>query len=288
VTAVGGQSTTLALAPTAVAPEQARAAVAPLLEGLHQELRFRARLLLSELVANSVRHAQLAPGQRIRVAASATADRLRVVVEDDGRGFDLAAAAPPADAPHGRGLGLLDALSHRWGASQEGCTRVWFELALDEQPDELAAAAASAASAARLRRVRAVDGAGRALRVLIADDYRLFADSLAGALSINGDVDVVGIAADGEQAVDLARALVPDLALLDLRMPVATGVEAAHRIRALGAPVTIVVMSALDDDKLVQAALAAGAVAFVSKNDLARDPLGTVLAAAAAPVPLHT
>src|SRR4051812_19597195 len=55
----GDRSTTLALAPTAAAPEQARAGVAALLEGLHQELRFRARLLVSELVANSVRHADL-------------------------------------------------------------------------------------------------------------------------------------------------------------------------------------------------------------------------------------
>src|SRR5439155_7251482 len=101
------------------------------------------------------------------------------------------------------------------------------------------------------------------LRVLIADDYRLFAESLAGSLRMSEEIDVVAVAHDGEQAVDLARRLVPDVALLDLRMPVTSGVEATERICALGTPTTVAVMSALDDDdELVGAALAAGATVF--------------------------
>jgi DNA-binding NarL/FixJ family response regulator len=64
---------------------------------------------------------------------------------------------------------------------------------------------------------------GRAVRVLIADDHRLFAESLMTVLSEDERVDVVGIAADGREAVELAAELRPDVILMDLKMPVMDG-----------------------------------------------------------------
>src|SRR5207244_7860319 len=125
---------------TRAAPAQAREAVAELAETLPGDLGFRLRLLVSELVANSVRHGGLAAEQRIRLVALRNAETLRVAVEDDGHGFDVPAATPAPDAEHGRGLDLVDALASRWGVSRTRPTRVWFELALVAAADDPAGA----------------------------------------------------------------------------------------------------------------------------------------------------
>ncbi len=92
------------------------------------EDRFRAlELLVSELVTNSVRHAQLGPGEQFAVRVNARGDRVAVMVEDPGPGF-----RPPADpspgSTSGWGLYLVDRLADRWGVEVDRATRVWFEL----------------------------------------------------------------------------------------------------------------------------------------------------------------
>jgi anti-sigma regulatory factor (Ser/Thr protein kinase) len=82
-----------------------------------------ARLLVSELVTNSVVHGQ---GQ-IRLAARMDDNRILVEVCDEGSSFEHTARSVPFDQLHGRGLGIVDALSSRWGI-HEGTTHVWFEI----------------------------------------------------------------------------------------------------------------------------------------------------------------
>ena len=106
---------------------------------------------------------------------------------------------------------------------------------------------------------------GRAVRVLIADDHRLFAESLMTVLSEDERVDVVGIADNGEEAVDLAAELQPDVILMDLQMPVMDGLEATRRIRATGLPTQILLLTGAEVPRGADDAAAAGATAYLRK-----------------------
>jgi len=106
------------------------------------------------------------------------------------------------------------------------------------------------------------------LRLLIADDQPLMRRALADCLRGEPDLDVVAEAANGQQAVDLAARLRPDVAILDIRMPVLDGVEATRRIVAMGPPppTRVVVVTTFDLDEYIVAALRAGASGFLLKD----------------------
>jgi len=99
----------------------------PTLEGRPRD---DARLLLSEVVNNSVRHAAAGPDETVELTLTRSQRRLRVTVADEGRGFDRDVARQPPDAERegGRGLFLLDSIADRWGVVNGRGTRVWFEL----------------------------------------------------------------------------------------------------------------------------------------------------------------
>jgi DNA-binding NarL/FixJ family response regulator len=131
--------------------------------------------------------------------------------------------------------------------------------------------------------------ASPAIRVLVADDHLLFAELLATALSVDEQIDVVGIAANGEEAVRLSHLLHPDVILMDLNMPVVDGVEATRRIvdGAPGAP-RILVLTGSDDADALRAARAAGAAGFMTKDRSAaelRQALTSLVSLAAAFAP---
>lgn len=107
---------------------------------------------------------------------------------------------------------------------------------------------------------------GRAVRVLLADDQRLYAESLMAVLSEDERVEVVGIAANGEEAVRLAAELRPDVILMDVKMPVMDGLEATRRIRATGLPAQILVLTGTQTPVGAEEAAEAGATAFLRKE----------------------
>jgi len=107
------------------------------------------------------------------------------------------------------------------------------------------------------------------LRALIAEDETIIRLDLRQLLEENG-IEVCGEARDGQEAIELARALEPDVVLLDVRMPEADGVECARRIYA-ERPVAIVMVTAHSDRALVQRAVAAGAFGYVTKPFRAAD-----------------
>jgi len=120
----------LRLRPDRRAPSEARRT----LEGLRPTVTDRvvdeAILLVSEIVSNSVRHAELDRTDTIEVHVRGTPTALRVDVVDPGPGFDVDELRP-ANGSGGWGLRLLDRLAARWGVDREHVTRVWFELALN-------------------------------------------------------------------------------------------------------------------------------------------------------------
>jgi DNA-binding NarL/FixJ family response regulator len=120
----------------------------------------------------------------------------------------------------------------------------------------------------------------RALRIVVADDQAAVREGLATMLDLLPDVEVVGIAADGESATALVAAHEPDVVLMDLRMPGVDGVEATGRIRAEHPGTQVVVLTTYADDTLILAALRAGALGFLTK-DAGRDDIARALHAAA-------
>jgi anti-sigma regulatory factor (Ser/Thr protein kinase) len=89
-----------------------------------------ARVVVTELVTNSVRHAGLRAGDVVSVRAEATGDGLRVEVEDAGRAGEVARRSAGPGSTGGFGLNIVEAIAERWGLSLSHCTRVWAELAL--------------------------------------------------------------------------------------------------------------------------------------------------------------
>ena len=120
------------------------------------------------------------------------------------------------------------------------------------------------------------------IRVLVADDQDLVRTGLTMILDAQPDIEVVGEAADGRQAVDLARRLRPDVCLFDIRMPEVDGIEATRLLAGpeVDDPLAIVVITTFDLDEYVHGALKAGARGFLLK-DAGADLLVQAIQAAA-------
>jgi DNA-binding NarL/FixJ family response regulator len=118
------------------------------------------------------------------------------------------------------------------------------------------------------------------VRVLIADDQALFREGLRTLLSTRPEVEVVGEAANGEEALALVDALHPDVVLMDLRMPVMDGIVATARIRDRLPAVPVLVLTTFDDDASLFGALRAGAAGYLLK-DVSSETLVSAVTAAA-------
>jgi DNA-binding NarL/FixJ family response regulator len=110
-------------------------------------------------------------------------------------------------------------------------------------------------------------------KIIIADDHVLFADSLKIVISMRArEMDVVGVAYDGAEAIDLVKTMLPDIVLMDVRMPKIDGVEATRIIRERHSSVKIMMLTTFSDDKYVYEAMRNGAEAYLLK-DISPDEL---------------
>ena len=119
------------------------------------------------------------------------------------------------------------------------------------------------------------------VRVVLADDQPLIRAGLRVLIADCPDLDVVGEAGTGAQAVQLARQARPDVVVMDIRMPGMDGIEATHMITAGTGPTRVVVLTTFDDDDYVYAALRAGASGFLVKDMALEDILAAIRVVAA-------
>jgi DNA-binding NarL/FixJ family response regulator len=119
------------------------------------------------------------------------------------------------------------------------------------------------------------------IRVLLADDQQLLRTGFKLVLGTEPDLDIVGEATDGVEAVDMARRLLPDVVLMDVRMPRRDGVAATREIVAQKLPVRVLILTTFDLDDYVVGALRAGASGFLAKDVPAEELVQAIRTVAA-------
>jgi DNA-binding NarL/FixJ family response regulator len=128
-------------------------------------------------------------------------------------------------------------------------------------------------------------GPGPALRVLVVDDHRLFRGGLREVLEESG-IAIAGEADSGEEAMEIAPALAPDVVIMDLTLPGISGAEATRRLLAVEPKLTVLVLTVSAEGGDIDEALAAGARGYLLKDATARELVAGVRAAAAGEAPL--
>src|SRR6266404_2473016 len=104
------------------------------------------------------------------------------------------------------------------------------------------------------------------IRVIVCDDHALFREGVKTILNAQPDIEVIGEAGDGKEAVVLAQRLYPDVVLMDISMPVLKGFEAARRIKKLRPDIHVLILTVYDDEDMVARCLDAGASGYVLKD----------------------
>jgi len=117
------------------------------------------------------------------------------------------------------------------------------------------------------------------IRVIVADDHHLVRQGIRALLEKADDIEVVGEAADGQEAVELVERLVPDVLVMDMAMPRLSGNQAIGRVRALGVATQVVILSMYSDETLVRQALRNGAKGYLLKRSVREELLLAIRAA---------
>jgi DNA-binding NarL/FixJ family response regulator len=115
------------------------------------------------------------------------------------------------------------------------------------------------------------------IRVLLADDHRLFAEALEAILGADERIEVVGTARDGREAVELERKLAPDVVLMDISMPGMDGVDAARTIRKRRPDACILILTGSNSRADVDRSRAAGAAGYVTKDRIAAELIDAIV-----------
>ena len=118
------------------------------------------------------------------------------------------------------------------------------------------------------------------IKILLVDDQPLFREGLRTLLSVQSDFEIVGEAGNGEEALSLARKLLPSVVLMDLQMPVLDGVAATRRLHQELPDCRVIVLTTFDDDEMVFDGLRAGAIGYLLK-DAPSEKLGEAVRSAA-------
>lgn len=238
-----------------------------------------------ELLFNVVKHAGV---REARLSmAPAPHDRILIVVDDKGAGFDPTAIS---DDQAGTGLGLFgiqERLEMLGGNLEiETAAGLGTRVHLDAPREVRVKRPAAKAQAAAPPEPAGVATAGDerpagVIHVLLADDHKLVRQGLTSMLQGHADLEVVGEAADGEAALELARRVRPDVVLMDVSMPRLNGIEATRRLAAELPGVRVIGLSMHESQDMAHAMREAGACAYISKDAPTEDLLAAIRAARA-------
>ncbi len=120
------------------------------------------------------------------------------------------------------------------------------------------------------------DMASRPIRVMTADDHLLIREGLAALIAAHPDIELVGEAADGEQAIRRYSELEPDVMLLDLQLPKVHGIDVLTEIRKAYPNARVIILTTYDFEQLASKAIAAGAQAYLLKSSVRKDLINTI------------
>ena len=245
----------------------------PTFDDNEADLLFQA---VRELLLNVLRHAQV-PQATVSVAM-ADEGIVVITVEDKGIGFDVKKAQHHHMGEH---FGLFS-IQERMGSVGGWCvvdahpgrgTRV--ELGLLPSAREPHVSHGPRGSHTRIGPISQVRSDAR-WRVLLVDDHAMVRQGLRSILESYADLEVVGEAADGEEAVDLAGRYQPEIVIMDVNMPRLNGIDATRRIKEASPHIVVIGLSVHTSPQNVEALLNAGAVAVVSKEQAADDLYRTI------------
>ena len=259
---------------------------------LHPEVEVTLLRVAQEALANVAKHAG---ASRAGVTLSYMEDVVSLDVRDDGAGF-IPPTPPDAEQLNGssgqREQGQREQGQREQGQREQGQRE---PVRRRLRPDRDAAAGQPAGRPAG-NRVGTGGGYGRVgqparhpprriqlsptIRLLIADDHPVVRDGLRGIFEASGEFEVAGEAANGQEAVDRAAALRPDVVLMDLRMPVLDGVSAIRLLAEKGVSARVLVLTTFDTDTDVVPAIEAGATGYLLKDSPPDELLRGVRAAA--------
>ena len=209
-----------------------------------------------EALANVARHSQ---ATEARLALVYTADSVELSVSDNGVGFDPQAAAEDGITPGPWGGFGLIGMRERvavLGGSLAVTSHDGVQVTSNDPPAGIGGARPSAEHAGR----------SSMIRVLVVDDHPVVRHGLMAILRWEKDIELVGDAADGLEAVRLILEQHPDVVLLDLRLPHLSGIEVMKQVRSQGLPTRFLVLTTYDTDEYIAPALAAGAQGYLLKD----------------------
>ena len=116
------------------------------------------------------------------------------------------------------------------------------------------------------------------IKVLLVDDHAIMRDGIRAILSLHDDIDLVGEASEGQEAIEKTRELSPDVVIMDVAMPDMDGIEATRRIRKESPNVKIIMLTQYDNKEYVLSAIKAGAAGYVPKRALGSELVSAVRA----------
>ena len=248
-----------------------------------EETRYLMYECVRELLFNAVKHAGV---KEAHVTLLCTHDRrTKLIVKDGGKGFDPDLLKKPRAGNATFGLfSIQQRLAHIGGEME--CYR-------PRQRDEYHSDASRYQSADGheeiVRPAVQTEIAGKVYvrertmtrRVLVVDDHKIMREGLVGLMQFESDIEVVGQAADGPQAIELAGRLQPDVIIMDVNLGEMSGVEATKRILADMPHIKVIGLSMHTDGDLANAMRDAGAIAYLTKGGPAEDLISAIRAACA-------